>query len=115
MPKKFLRVDAGKISRLGRKRPKLLKWRRPRGKQNKIRLGRAGYPVAPSVGFRTPRKLSGKVGGLVPSLVHNVREIEALGRDKIAIIARVGAKKKMEMLRKAEEKKIKILNLGGKK
>lgn len=112
MTRQFLRVDTVKYSRLGKGRRKLRKWRRPRGKQNKVRLCRAGYPVMPSIGFKTPRNLSGKIEGLTPKLVHNINELASLAKNEIAIIARVGAKKKMEMLKKADELKIKILNIG---
>ena len=110
MSRKFLRVDTAIHLRLGARRPKMQKWRRPRGKQNKIRLKRAGYMKMPRIGFKTARKDSGKIKGLVPKLVHNVQELQNITKDNIAIIARVGAKKKMEILKKAEELKIKILN-----
>ncbi len=115
MAKRFIRVDTVTYSRLGKNRRKLQKWRRPRGKQNKVRLCRAGYFAMPSVGFRSQRKETGKIQGLVPKLVHNVSELSALAKNNIAIIARVGARKKIEMLKKAEELKIRVLNIGGKK
>jgi large subunit ribosomal protein L32e len=110
---KFLRVDTMRYSRLGKGRRKLLKWRRPRGKSNKVRLGRAGYAVVPKVGFKTPRTQAHRVQGLIPKLVHNLRELESLGKENAAILARVGARKKLDMIKKADELKIKILNLGG--
>jgi len=112
---KFLRVDTNRFSRIGKNRRKLQKWRRARGKSNKLRLGRAGYSQVPKVGFRTARKDSGKVKGLVPKLVHNLNELIALTKDEGAIIARVGARNKLEIIKKADELKIKILNLGGKR
>lgn len=107
---KFRRVDSHIYSRLGRGRPKLLKWRRARGKQNKIRLKRRGYFAAPSIGFKSPKKTSGLVQGMKPILVHNLNELQSLSKNQIAILARVGAKKKLELLKKADELKIKILN-----
>jgi large subunit ribosomal protein L32e len=115
MPLKFLRVDTCRFSRLGKNRRKLQKWRRARGKSNKLRLGRAGYPVVPKVGFKTSKKEAGLVQGLIPKLVHNLRELESLGKNEGAILARIGAKKKLELIKKADEMKIKILNLGVKK
>ena len=111
MPKRFLRIDTCRFSRLGKNRRKLQKWRRVRGKSNKMRLGRAGYAKVPKVGFKTSRKEAGKVSGLVPRLVHNMTELESLGKDNIAILARIGARKKLEMIKRADELKIKILNL----
>jgi len=112
---KFLRVDTNRFSRIGKNRRKLQKWRRPRGKSNKLRLGRAGYSPVPKVGFKTSRDEAGKVKGLIPRLVHNLNELIALTKNDAVIIARVGARKKLEIIKKADELKIKILNLGGKK
>ncbi len=109
---KFLRADTCRFLRIGKKRRKIQKWRRPRGKSNKMRLGRAGYPAVPKVGFKTPKSEAHRVQGLIPKVVHNLKEIESLGKENAAILARVGAKKKLEMIKKAEELKIKIINLG---
>ncbi len=113
MIKKFLRSDTVRHIRLGKNRRKLQKWRRPRGRHSKIRRHRFGYPLMPSVGYRTPKKESGMINNLRPVLVHNLRELELLAKENIAIIARVGAKKKLEMIKKAQERSIKISNLGG--
>lgn len=115
MSHKFLRSDTNRFLRLGKKRRKLQKWRRARGKSNKLRLGRAGYPSVPKVGFRTARKEAGKINGFTPRLVHNLNELQSLGKNEVAILARIGARKKLELIKKAEEMKIKILNIGGKK
>jgi len=112
---KFLRADTFRHLRLGKKRRKLQKWRRPRGLHNKLRLKRTGHPVSPSIGYGTPKHLSGKVSGMNPVLVHNMQELLALKKDDAAILARIGAKKKLEMIKYADAQKIKILNLGGKK
>jgi large subunit ribosomal protein L32e len=115
MARQFLRAETFTLSRLGRTRKKLRKWRRPRGKSNKIRLGRAGNPVGVSVGFKTPRKEAGRIFGLIPKLVHNIKELESLTKENVAILARVGARKKLEIIKKADELKIRITNLGSKK
>lgn len=114
MPKKFLRTDYMRISKLGKNRKKLQVWRRARGKHSKIRRKRFGYPSKPEVGYKTARKESGKIHGLMPLLVHNVSDLSKAGKDSIIIIARVGAKNKLEIIKKAEEMKLRIFNLGGK-
>lgn len=115
MIKRFLRSDTSRFSRLGKNRRKLQKWRRGRGKSNKIRLNRAGHPSVPKVGFKTRKSEAGKVKGMIPKLVHNLQELNALGKNEAAIIARIGARKKLELIKEADKAKIKILNLGGKK
>ncbi|MFH1290144.1 MAG: eL32 family ribosomal protein [Nanoarchaeota archaeon] len=111
MPKKFVRQDSKRHSKIGKNRKKLQKWRKPKGRDSKMRLSRKSYPATVSVGYKTARKETGKIEGLIPVLVHNTKELEALSKDMIAIIAKVGAKKKLEIIKQAQEKKIKILNL----
>ena len=116
MTTKFLRPDWMRHSRLGRGRRKLQKWRRPRGRHSKIRRKRFGYPLKVMIGFSSPRKGLGEIEGLKPMLVHNIKEISALNKESIAIIAkRVGAKSKIEMIKVAQQKGIKIANIGCKK
>lgn len=113
---KFLRSETHRFSRLGKGRKKLQKWRRPRGKHNKTRQDRFGYPVQPGIGFGTPKKYSGKVKGLIPVLINRESELSSLTKDNIIIIARkLGARKKLNILKKASELNIKVLNAGGKK
>ncbi|MEK6928884.1 MAG: eL32 family ribosomal protein [Nanoarchaeota archaeon] len=114
MKLKFIRADTFRHSRLGKNRPKLLKWRRPRGKHNKLRLKRTGHPVQPGIGFGTNKKEYGKISGLSPVLVHNLHELEKADKSSIIIIANVGAKKKMEIIKKVQEKGLKIYNLRSK-
>lgn len=115
MAPKFLRTDWTRHSRLGKNRKKLQVWRRARGKHSKIRRKRMGYPVMPTVGYMTERKDSGKIDGLTPILVHNLAELSLANKNSIVILARVGAKKKLDLIKKAEEMKLRIHNLGGKK
>ena len=112
MSSKFLRSDTNRFSRIGKNRRKLQKWRRGRGKSNKMRLGRAGHATVPKVGFRTAKNEAHKVQGLMPKLVHNLEELKSLTKNEGAILARVGSRKKIELIKAADEMKIKILNLG---
>ncbi len=115
MPKSFLRADTFRLIRIGKKSRRLRKWRRPRGKHNKLRLKREGHPPQPGVGYGSSKKEFNKIKGFSPVLVHNTRELEKVGDGDIIIIARIGAKKKIEVLKKASERNIPIANEGGKK
>ncbi len=108
----FLRSDTRRHLRLGKRRRKLQKWRRPRGRHSKIRRKRFGYPKKPERGYGTPRKESGLLHGLKPVLVHNMKELELVPKESIACIARVGAKKKIALLKYAQEHSTKIMNVG---
>ncbi len=110
MSKEFKRTDYMRHLKLGKKAGKV-SWRRAKGKHSKIRRKRAGYPRKPEVGFGTNRTEAGKINGKLPVLVHNVSELSKLSKDNIAIFARVGAKKKIDMIKKAEEMQIKVANI----
>jgi large subunit ribosomal protein L32e len=115
MSSKFLRTDWMRFSRLGKNRKKKQVWRRARGKHSKIRRKRFGYPAMPTVGYQTARKEKGKIEGLIPIRITNLKDLSLATKDNIIILGRVGAKKKLELIKKAEQMKIKIQNLGGKK
>ncbi len=116
MPRvRFVRADTTRLSRLGKNRRKLQKWRRPRGTHNKLRKKRTSYPDTPSIGYGREKTMEGRIQGLLPVLVHNVSEMQKLTQKNIAIIARVGAKNKLEIIKKADEIKVKIANIGRKK
>ncbi|MBI5804208.1 50S ribosomal protein L32e [Candidatus Pacearchaeota archaeon] len=112
MKRRFLRQDTSRHSKLGKKRKKLLKWIKPKGRDSKMRLKRKSYPSPPSVGYKSPRKISGKIKGMTPVLIHNKLDLEKIGKKEIAILAKIGAKKKLEIISEAEKKKIEILNVG---
>jgi large subunit ribosomal protein L32e len=78
MPKKFIRQDSNRYSKIGKKRKALQKWRKPKGRDSKMRLHRFSYPVSPSVGYKKSRKDSGKINGLLPVRVSNSQELEKL-------------------------------------
>lgn len=113
MSKRFLRSDTVRHLRLGKKRKKLQKWRRDRGRHSKMRRKRFGYPISPGVGYKTKKSTSGLIAGLRPVLVHNISELEAVRKSESVIIARIGARKKLEIIKRAQEKKIPIINVGG--
>jgi large subunit ribosomal protein L32e len=113
--KKFIRQESGRYSKLGRNRKKLQGWRKPKGRDSKMRLKRKSYPATVSIGYSSPRKEHGRVHGKLPVLVYNTKDLEKIGNDNIAILAKVGAKKKLEIIKTAEERKIKILNVKGDK
>jgi len=46
-----------------------------------------------------------------PILVHNIKELNALEKNTIAILARLGMKKKIEVIKQAREKGIQLLNV----
>ena len=89
------------------------RWRKPRGMDSKQREGFKSRGTKPTVGYRQPKKIRGKhPSGYEEILIKNTKQLEGINKEKqaIKISSTVGAKKKTEIIKKAEEKKIKILN-----
>jgi len=111
MPKKkFLRRNTKDYSRLGKLRKKLQKWRKPKGRDNKMRLKEKGRPPVVSVGYKKPEKLRNKVEGKEIKTVFNTEDLNKIEKNQIVLIGKIGKKKKMEIIKMAEEKKIEIIN-----
>ncbi|MBS3083614.1 hypothetical protein J4423_02310 [Candidatus Pacearchaeota archaeon] len=116
--KKFVRRSTLKFSRMGRNRPKLQRWRRAVGRHSKIRKNRFGYTKSPRIGFKADKRESGKIKGKTPLMIYSMSDLSNAGKDNIVIVARtIGAKKKIEIIKKAQEMSLHILNVksfGGK-
>lgn len=108
--KKFLRRTCIEVSKLGKRRKKKQKWRRPTGRDNKMREKRRGYPAVVSIGYKKEKILRGKIQGKKPIVVMNLKELEKLNKNEAIIIGKVGKKKRKEILKKAEERKISVYN-----
>ncbi len=111
---KFLRRTSNRYSKLGKGRKKLQKWRRPTGRDNKMREKRRGYPAVVSVGYIKSKDARNKLNEKVPVEVFNIKDLEKVGKNQIAVIANVGKKKKIEIAEKAKEMKVEIYNLNPK-
>ena len=88
-------------------------WRRPRGRQSKMRRSEKGKAAMPKIGWRTPRSLRGlHPSGLAEVIVHNAAELAKVDAKKEAakIAGSVGRKKRAGIIGKAKELKIKVLN-----
>jgi ribosomal protein L32E len=107
---KFLRKDWHKHIKLGKTVKKVRKWRAAKGRQNKIRLGVKGHQARPKVGWCADSKTKGFVKGMEAVRIENMKELEAVNKGQGVIIGSVGKKKKMELIAKANEMKITILN-----
>ena len=108
---KFVRQGTHRHSKLGKKRKKLQIWRMPKGMHSKIRQSRKGHAALPRVGYKSPRSESGKIGRKDVVLIRNMGDLSHFPKDSVAILARVGAKKKLEMIKAAIEMKVRIVNL----
>lgn len=90
------------------------KWRKPKGIHSKIRHHFKGRRKMPSPGYKSPKKVSGlHSSGLKIINVFSVADITKIKKesDGIVIPKSIGRKKRLEILRKAKELNIQILNL----
>jgi large subunit ribosomal protein L32e len=88
-------------------------WRRPRGMHSKIRRKEKGKLSRPSPGYGAPKEMKYlHPSGFKEVLVLNVKGLEKIDSkvQAVRIAHTVGGKKRKEILKKAEEKKIKVLN-----
>jgi len=88
-------------------------WRRPRGIDSKMRLKRKGWPKCPDIGYGSPKLVRGlHPSGFREVLVYNPSQLDEIDPDKeaIRIAHAVGKKKRLEIIKKAEELGIRVLN-----
>ncbi|MBT3404834.1 50S ribosomal protein L32e [archaeon] len=106
---KFLRRDAARYVKLGKRTKKNQKWRRPTGRDNKMREQKKGYPAVVAIGYK-----KGEADRIKIETIENMKELENV-KSKEITLASIGKKKKIELVKKAKELGIKILNLNEKK
>ncbi len=107
----FIRFNPSNLKRIKES------WRKPKGGDSKVRKKKKGKPRMPSIGFRSPKKVRGLLrDGTKPILIHNIKDLEKIEKENkkeevsIIIAATVGKKKRKEIIKKAEEKGMKIIN-----
>ncbi len=109
--KKFLRRIWWRHSRLGRKRKKKQKWRKPKGRDNKMREKKKGHSAVVEIGYKKSKNQQGKINGKERIIIKNIKDLEKIKGYKSIILGKIGKKKKIEIAKKAKEKKINISNL----
>ena len=106
---KFIRQESWKYIRIKDS------WRRPRGKDSKMRLHKKGRPPSPKIGYRTPAPVRGRhPSGFEEVLVYNIKDIKDKvidsSRQAVRIGGSVGKRKRLEILEYADAHGIKVLN-----
>jgi len=104
---KFYRSAWNKIKKFRTK--KKLKWRRAYGGDNQRRLKKKGYAAIPRIGYGNPKKDKGKIKGMDFVRVENLKDLEKV-KTKGIVIGNIGKKKRLEIIKKAGEMKLEILN-----
>jgi len=122
---KFLRTDWHKKIRLGRGLKKKQKWHGAKGRQNKLRLGRKGRMQRPKIGWGAPRQnallknSSPKNDFVLRTLalknakgnrILNLNGLKTRKKGDSILIGAVGMRKRKEIIAKANEMGLKVLN-----
>lgn len=90
-------------------------WRKPRGLDSKMRKRVKGWPRSVGIGYRGPKEARGlHPSRYVEVLVRNVDDIGGVDPETqaVRIAHTVGARKRVEILARAEESGIHVLNPG---
>ena len=112
---RFLRGGYTQYSKLGLRRKKKQKYRRARGGESKLRLKMKGHLRNVSIGFRSEKKTRGLIKGLSPVAVKSIEDLKNLKKDQIAIISKMGNRKRFEIAGYALKNNIRLSNLNSKK
>ncbi|HIQ50214.1 MAG TPA: 50S ribosomal protein L32e [Nanoarchaeota archaeon] len=103
----FLRQNWFRFPRLGEK------WRRPKGRHSKLRRHEKGKGFLPHPGYGSPALVRGlHPSGLKEVRVFNVNDLEGLDPKihAVRIASQVGKKKRIEIMKKAQELGLRVLN-----
>ncbi len=88
-------------------------WRKPHGINSKVRAKLKGKLPMPTVGYGAPKKMRYlHPSGFREILVNNLNDLGKVNAEKeaVKIASAVGARKRTEILKKAGEMKLKVLN-----
>jgi len=106
---RFVRQESWRYDRLAEN------WRKPKGKDNKMRRQVSGVPQIVKVGYRGPKHARGlHPSGYTDNIVFNVNDLNKLDpkKDAARLAHAVGARKRKEIISQATNMQIKILNPG---
>ena len=106
---KFVRQESWRYDRLAEN------WRKPKGKDNKMRKQFSGVPPIVKIGYRGPKAARGlHPSGYTDQIVFNVNDLTRLDatKDAARLAHTVGTRKRKEILAKATNLGIKVLNPG---
>ncbi len=101
----FVRQDIHKKKKLEKK------WRKPKGWHSKMRQGKRGQRKSVSTGYGTPREIKNLTkDGLKSVHIFSIRD-KLPEKGCIVISSGLGQKKRIEIVKLAEEKGIKVSNI----
>jgi len=102
---KFLRRNISLHLRIGKKRKRKQVWRKPKGRDNKMRESKKGRPPLVSIGYKRKKEKKDVF------MVYNLKDLENAVKHDAAILGKIGKKKKTEILKRALEMKVNFQNV----
>ena len=105
----FRRRGWYKHKRIGKGKRRMVGWKKPKGRDNKMRESRKGRPPLVSIGYKRSNEGGKRI------TVYNVRDLENAGKGSLVILGKVGRKNKREIVKKAHSMGIMFQNLNIKK
>src|SRR3989344_3619356 len=85
-------------------------WRRPRGLHSKLRLKKGGKGKRPKIGYRKEKNLRYLIKNKETVLIKSMKDLENIDK-QIIISSSIGLKKKLDIIKKAKELKLDIINI----
>jgi large subunit ribosomal protein L32e len=107
---RWMRMDERRFLRIAHRES----WRRPKGNDNKIRLEIKGYPKRVKIGYGKPRLVRNlHPTGFKLVTVHRPEDVDKVDPTKEAIVIgrTVGLRKRVEIVRRAIERGVRVINV----
>ena len=111
----FQRTKFRAYVKLGKGQKSKRKYRKAKGIHNKIRAKWKGRPKRVEIGYKNQKNLRGLIEGKMPINVISMGDLRTIKEGDLVIIGKIGRKKKLEIIKKVEEKKAEVLNVNIKK
>jgi len=101
----FVRRTWSRYAKLGKGRKKKQVWRRPTGRDNKMRERKRGLPATVKIGYGTDTSKKKEI-----KVVRNLKDLDTLGKNEVIVIGNIGKKKKLAIVEEVKKKGIKVQN-----
>jgi ribosomal protein L32E len=112
---KFQRTKFRAYVKLGKGQKSKQKYRRATGRHNKTRQKWKSHPPMVEIGYKNKEEIRGLIKGKTPVYVNKIADLIKIKENSVAVLGKVGLKKKMEIIKEADKKKIRFANLNIKK
>jgi large subunit ribosomal protein L32e len=108
---KFLKRISERHSKLGKGRKKKQRWRKPRGRDNKMREKRKGYPKVVSIGYKKNENIRGNINNKKLVEIKNLSDLDKMKSGETGFLKKMGKKKKLEIIKKMKDKKLNLYSI----